>query len=383
MEKRKNYPILVLFSAFLLAFFTADLLTPDREKSEMENRVLAERPQLTWASLTAKEENRKYSALYEKYINDQFAGRDAWITLKSVSESALAKLENNGIVYGSGDRMFEKYLVTDDEGIDRNAEFIREFIEKYQEKSNFTVSIVPSSYEIYQEAVPKGLHNVGQKAYIADIYSRMPEAASTLDLFPVLEAYKAEENLYYRTDHHWTSEGAYYAYQAFAASRGLRAVNLETLRESAREIPGFYGTYYSKCKLFSTVPDTITAYGIPFTSLEIDGKQKPTLNNEAQWEERDKYAAFLWSNNGLTVLKSDNNLNHQEGETSRILVIKDSYGNCYSPLLTYSYDEVYVLDLRYLKGVGEIMDSVKFDDVLIQYNFMNFASDRNMAFLTY
>ena len=86
----------------------------------------------------------------------------------------------------------------------------------------------------------------------------------------------------------------------------------------------------------------------------------------------------------VTVLKSGNNQNHRDGETSRILIVKDSFSNCFAPFLTYNYDEVYVVDLRsFPKGMTELLESTPFDDILIMYNFMNLESDTNVYRLKY
>lgn len=98
-----------------------------------------------------------------------------------------------------------------------------------------------------------------------------------------------------------------------------------------------------------------------------------------KWDQHNKYDAFLWSNNDLTIIRSQNNLNHEEGKTTRILLIKDSYGNSFAPFLTYSYDEVWVVDPRFLMTpMSELMTQNTFDDVLILYNFKSFAEDSNI-----
>ncbi|MEG2073660.1 MAG: DHHW family protein, partial [Angelakisella sp.] len=104
------------------------------------------------------------------------------------------------------------------------------------------------------------------------------------------------------------------------------------------------------------------------------------LYQKEKFATRDKYSAFLYGNNGLTVIKSDNNLNKREGETSRLLLIKDSYSNCMVPFLTYSYDELYVVDLRGLgQKISELVTKTEFDDVWLMYNYESFESDKNIA----
>lgn len=390
MRILKKYPLLVLFSVFLLVTSAADMVISRRQFSEMENRYLTQRPKFSLSQLF----ENKYTLKYESYVNDQFVARDTWITLKSVSESVLGKIENNGIVYGRQHHMFEDYQTTDERRLKQNTEFVKEYFAKYSGRSNFTLGIIPNSYAVLRDLVPQGLHNVDQREAIEHINSSMADHVAALDLFPVMQravdqsgnmsATESSDPVYYRTDHHWTTFGAYNAYQAFAQSRGKKAVDWETLRPLMHEVPDFYGSYYSKCKLFSAVPDTITYFDIPFESIMIDGEEKPSLYDDSLWNKRDKHAAFLWGNNGLTVIKSQNNLNAQPGKTSKILLIKDSYGNSFAPFLTYSYDEVYVVDLRSMtEKMSDFMASNSFDDVLVLYNFMNFASDTNISRLPY
>ncbi len=392
MKLIKKYCLLWLFAAFILFFAVADLFVPGREFSEMENRYLEQRPKFSLSKLL----NNEYTPKYEKFVNDQFVGRDGWITLKSVCESALGKIENNGIVYGKDHYLFESYPSTNDDRIQKNIGFVNEFLSTLSPDTKATVALIPNSYAILQDLVPVGLQNVDQRSYIPEILSQI-QGADTLDLTPVMDAAAAsarersaqreanqEETLaYYRTDHHWTTYGAYEGYRAFVESRGLKAVTLEELEDKLLYVPEFYGSYYNKCKLFSAVPDTIWVYDIPFSSITINGEKKDSLHDPDKWNTHDKHAAFLWGNNGLTIIQSQNNLNHQEGKTSRVLVVKDSYGNSFSAFLTYSYDEVWVVDLRDVAKMSDIMSQAQFDDLLILYNFMNFASDTNIPKLNY
>lgn len=400
MQRLKQYPFVVVFVVFMLLLSVTDMFVSRREFSEMENRKLAQKPDISFSSLVAKDEKSKYSYKYETYVNDQFVGRDMWITLKSISESALLKVENNGIVYGEGGRMFEYFPQSslDMQRLELNTKLLSEFVGMYGEKVPVTVAVVPNSYEVLADKLPAGLENTDQRAWISKIYSELPSAAQTLDLFPAMEnalAYSKRNNpnsfpgteppIYYRTDHHWTTLGAYHAYAAFCEARGRAAVELADISERRHEVTDFLGSYYSKCKRFSAVPDTIEWYDVPIKSITVDGVEKPTMNDPDQWEKRDKHAAFLWGNNGVTVMKSDCNLSADAGKPSRVLLVKDSYGNSLAPFLCYSYDEVWVVDLRSLRmdtKFSDLMAENDFDDVLVQYNFMNFASDTNFTFLT-
>ena len=374
MKKILRYPILVMFAVFIAAFSLADWLTPPRNFSELENRYLKQRPKISVQNIFSGE----FSSNYEEYINDQFVLRDEWITLKSYSESALLKTENNGIVYGKDGRLFDKYDSLPTEQLQKNLDFLTEFV---QNRDNVSLMIVPSSYEIYSEQLPAGLNLVNQKDIISEIYNKLSNSVQTIDLYPVLNAAK-EENIYYRTDHHWTTQGAYLGYQTFCEANGLTAAPLDSL--TAHEVPGFLGTFFSKCKKAGTPSETLTWYDFPLASVTVDGEQKDTYLDLSALETRDKYGAFLWGNGGKTVLVSEEGAAKPESERSRILIIKDSFANCFAPFLTQNYDEVWIVDLRSMpKGLNEMLTQTSFDQILFLYNFTNFASDTNLFRLRY
>jgi len=379
-ESLKNvlhYPILCAFAVFMAFIFCMDMTSTNRSFSDMENRVLKQRPAFTVQSLVANE----YTMKYEEYVNDQFIWRDQWITLKSVSESALQKIENNGVAYGRDHYLFEKYTHVDRDQLKKNIGFVQDFVSQHPDQ-HVTLAVVPNSYAILQDKTPAHFVNVPQQPLIDQVYSSLQgENLSRLDLVSALQGHSGEY-IYYRTDHHWTTLGAYYAYADYAASRGLTPAPMAQLAPLAAQVPGFYGTYYSKAKLYSAQPDTITWYNLPVSSVEIDGKSCEGMYDLSKFAVRDKYAAFLWGNHGVTKIATGKT-SGKDGQPTRVLVIKDSYGNSFAPFLTQSYDEVWVVDLRHVLKLSTVLQQGRFDDVLILYNYMNFAQDTNFARLRY
>lgn len=411
----REYPLLLLFALVMGGLFLLDLCFTSNPYSELENRRLKQKPAFSLESLL---ENR-YTKDYEGYINDQFVGRDRWITLKSVFESALGKTENNGVVYGADRYIYNKLLdpalgesrqngagfggdgsdtpalpVVNSAQLGRNIHFLNTFAVTYP--GHVTAAIAPNSYGVRPEGLPAGLPNVDQQAAIGELYRQFSgDNLSTLDLIAPLREAAGEMQVSYRTDHHWTTDGAWAGYRAYCESRSLPYVTLEELAPYRREEPGFLGTYYNKSKNFDALPDTLVWYDIPVEDVTIDGEhtvlqtdgslvEVTGLYQREKFAVRDKYAAFLYGNNGLTVIKSGNSKARREGEVSRVLIVKDSYGNCFAPFLTYSYDEVWVADLRNMTfKVSEVLAENQFDDVLILYNFDTFQEDRNFSRITY
>ncbi len=376
-----KYATAIGFGLFIAIFAAADFFVPTREYSDLENRKLQQKPTLSWSAIM-RQGDQAYNKKYEAYLNDQFVLRDEWISLKSRCESILGKIENNGIVYGKDGYLFEKYQETDLENLDKNVTYLTEFLEMYPELP-VTFSLWPSSYQVLQDKLPAGLNNLDQQEMSQEIYATLAGSPSLqiLDVTAVLKQH-AQEYIFYRTDHHWTSYGAYLAYRELIEALGKTPVELASIE--ANQVEGFYGTYYSKAKLASARPDVITWYEVPVAEADLEGVPVDGIYDLEKFETRDKYAAFLRGNNGLMRIVSAGNRDHTEGEISRVMVVKDSFANSLVPYLTYHYDEIYVVDLRHLAPkMKDLLTEIQPDELLVIYNFMNFASDTSVAKLRY
>ena len=404
MKKILQYPIAVLFALFISVFFLVDVFNSDRAFSEFENTSLAQKPAFSWSSFV----DGSFGSKYVKYINEQFLGRDNWISMKAVADMGLGRIESHGVTYGDDHYLMEKLEIVEDQNYPANAGtnivkqtaldssngMVSSFLQMYDQPITF--SLVPNSYAILEDEVPTGFPGADQQAYTQQIYRTLSEVDDQLEIVDFSDALSQhkDEYIYYRTDHHWTTLGAYYAYVAYCEQKGLTPVSLEELKEN--KVEDFYGTFYSKAKRPSQPADTITWYDVDvdefaFVANLQQDKQLAQLGEVVQedglellrvdgmmdqrkFEVRDKYAAFMWGNSGYVKIKSSHNLNHQEGKTSRLLLFKDSYANSMIPYLTYNYDEIIVVDLRYMaKSTKELMQE-EFDDIFVMYNFSTYVS---------
>ncbi|MGL5353429.1 MAG: DHHW family protein [Clostridium sp.] len=360
----KKNPLVYMF--FIVLFFLSiiDIITPMKKFSEIENRNLRTMPTLSFKNIL----DSSFSKKYDEYVNDQFIGRDFWINLKSRSEHILGKIENNNIIYGKNDFMFEKFTVLDTNRIQVNVESIKSFINNTKQK--VSLIIVPNSYEIYNENIPSSIPLINQKEQIEDIYKNISNS-NVINLYNTFNENKYK-NLYYKTDHHWTTYGAYLAYSEFVRSLGENPVNIEDLKEN--KIEDFYGTYYSKAKPYNAKSDTLSYYDFENVTLELDEEKYNSLYDYSQIEKRDKYSIFLRGNNPLTIIK-----NNENKSGKKILIFKDSYANSMIPFLSANYEEIHVIDLRSFSGkVSEYIKENTFDDILILYNFIGFSRDADI-----
>ena len=250
-----HYPVLVVFSLFFVGLFALDLITPDRAYSEMENTTLSQRPALT--QLSAKGLNSYFTA-YTKYVKDQVFGRDQWISLQSVVETTLLQKEQNGgILLGKEHMMFPRtfgLLDSEDRTLPKNTAAVESLCQRYPGKVN--VLLAPAASDIYKENVPANAPLLDEDTYLDQLSAAVQAAGGRfVDVRQVLAAHKSEY-IYYRTDHHWTTLGAYYAYGQLCDALGLTP--FDTAAHTALTANSFYGTHYSKARTWNAVPDTIT-----------------------------------------------------------------------------------------------------------------------------
>ncbi|MCR5357690.1 MAG: hypothetical protein K6E63_09870 [Lachnospiraceae bacterium] len=370
----REYPLTILMAVLILACFAGYLTGGDGGFSATENRYLAKRPAFSVSAVA----DGSFMEQFELYVKEQLPLRDMLIRLKAAASGVMLKNENNGIVMGKDGYLFEK-LVNTGEQLDKNRAALNAFADK--SGRDIHVCIVPNSCEILSDLKPAGFPGISQKAYIDDLYGELLTHGNvgTTDLSGILTEH-ADEYIYYRTDHHWTTQGAYYGYLKLCDDMGLEAVGSDELSVLREEASGFYGTYYSKYRGPGVKPDTITYYDIPVLNFTAGDKVYDSMYDPEKLKIYDKYAMFMHGNEGISVIESVPGGREKKNE---LIIFKDSYANCLIPFLTYDYGRITVIDLRYYADpVSELLSEHPDADVLLLYNFMHFNEDNHFYRLT-
>ncbi len=352
----------------LMALIT--LFTPKQDFSELENRYLAAAPELSSRSWFSGD----YSSRLGEYVRERFVLRSRWISLRTSLERLAGHSEVNGVFFSDG-RFFEAGDPIDYEQIDRSVEAINSFGIK---NGRLNVMIVPTSAQIYADRLPSYAPEQGQRRMINYVYSALDPSIQSVDVYDPLY-YARDDYIYYRTDHHWTTRGAYIAYSAYVRSFGYSPVSLDRI-DVEHASHSFLGSYYSKVISDEAEPDTVDIYtsgGAEVTSVRITGADGTVSEHDGLYfrenlEKKDKYLTFLGENVPLIEIESD-------AGGGSILVIKDSYANCFVPFLTKHFSKVAVVDLRYMMKLSDFVDPGEFDRVLLLYNASTFASDANIV----
>ncbi len=376
MSKKYCIFITALFCAFIGVFLVANAVAPDRTFSEMENRNLEQLPTPSVKTLLSGE----FMKDFETYTTDQFVARDSWIGLKSATERALGKQENNSVYFCDEDTLITRFDQPDSQKVSDNLTYVNNFVENVDIPVVF--SLIPTQACIWAERLPAGAPNASQTAILDQAQAAVP-GALWADLYAPLWAHKGED-IFYRTDHHWTSLGAYYGYTGLAEALGYEPVSLDSYTETIRSTQ-FYGTVFSSSGVRWVSPDTISTYvpdtGITVTEHSYDNKGNPieiprSLYVESFLSVKDKYSMFLGGNQSLGVVKTPNT------DKPKLLIIRDSYADSLVPFLTPHFSEIHLIDLRYYKlSIQNYVEQNGIDQALVLYSVPNFVTDTNLLWI--
>ena len=314
MSKTTNRIITALFSVFIVGFFLLNLLLPDKDFSEKENRQLQTLPKFSFSSLFSG----SFATRFESYCSDQFAGRDTWIETKAGAELAQGKRQNNGVFLCDGCRLIEPFEAPEEDVLARAVQTADLLTDTGVPVS---LALIPTTAQLYADILPDGAPNDDQQAVINSAYAQT--ALETIDLSSTLTAHSSEY-IFYRTDHHWTSLGAYYTANALRSSWGLPEIDKDTLtQETVSE--DFCGTLYSSSGFFWIAPDemeTLTAApeNSSVTRYETNGTEETLpLYNYDKLTIKDKYTFFLGGNIPRAVVDTGTE------NTPSLLILRDSY----------------------------------------------------------
>ena len=238
---------------------------------------------------------------------------------------------------------------------------------------------LPDAAEIWKEKLPAFAVTEDQSAQLDRLRAELPDTMQWIDAGAALEEHK-DEAIYYNTDHHWTSLGAYYAFQNAKEVLGLDEAYAETYTPYA-VTNSFNGTLAARSGYERGQQETIYIYfpdgENPVEAVVHDvenGQKTASLYASEKLEEKDKYAVFLGGNSPLLDIRTTSD------STETLLIFKDSYANCFIPFLIPYYRQILVVDPRYYYGnVQELIDENQIANILFLYNANTFFTDNSLS----
>ncbi len=371
----KNKIFFAIFMTVWVVIVIINFIWPKQVFSEEENRMLATIPRFSFESFV----NGDYLNGVNDYINDHFAFRNFYLKLNSWWEiDVMGKKENNGVYIGKDGYLFEKFEYNDKEkeNANTNAKIISDFANKMKEQNIPTYFVlVPNSIYINRDKLPNNVEVPNQEEIINQIYSKT-ENTNNINVIESLKTENKNKQLYFKTDHHINSDGAYIIYREYCKVANITIKEIDNFNRVTVS-NDFLGTFDSKAQLLNQQPDELFVYkNENNTNIKEAIYDKQTTNsifNEEYLKGKDKYSYFLNGNNSRAIIKT--NVNNDK----KLLVIKDSYAHIMSQFLCQDYSEVHFLDPRYTNfDYVEYAKENGITDVLFLYNVSTFVQDTNL-----
>lgn len=360
----------VIFMVLLLGLAGKEALSHQRTYSPVEKRELQTRPEI---SITKVLDGR-FQKKYESYLRDQFPGRDHWVSFQTDMELFMGKNEIHNVYIGKNNYLLEHYTEKefDPQQISKNLQALEKFVGKAKQNADVHVMMVPTKSWVLREKLPAFAPHYKEQKFYDALQQKLEKEDVLISVEPVLDAHK-EEEIYYRTDHHWTTLGAWYAYEQYTKAVGgdlQRAQGKKKFRCISKD---FYGTTYAKIN-YARQADKIEIYE-PADKLRVvynmGEKKTKTLYDFSFLKTADQYSVFTGGNQAVLEITGG----IKNGKT--LLLIKDSFANSILPFLAEDYEKLVVVDLRQLNVSGDrLLEMFSPTDILILYNSAQFAQDK-------
>jgi len=366
----------ICITCFIIVAALSMLFRKDRAFSDEENRVLASRPAfaLTSGSFWKSLYDGSFSASVDAWAADQFPLRDTWMKLQFTTALITGQKEFSDIYIGeNGYLLAEPALPQQDREI-RTADAMNSFCMRHDDMRFYTI-FAPVASQILTDKLPRFAKVHDQRGDIADFQEMLLGSFKNLDVGSVLDHHK-DELIYYRTDHHWTSYGAFLTFQAAA---GLMQIDTPNVWRCYPVTDSFQGTLASRSGDHRST-DIIHVYMTPedaaqyYVYYPATRDRKPSMFETAQLEEKDKYTVFFGGNHPEVEIVTTADTGRQ------LLVFKDSYANCFMQFLTPYFDKIVMIDPRYYyENVETLMTGYDFTDVLFLYCADTILTDTSLA----
>ncbi|HIT32373.1 MAG TPA: hypothetical protein IAC25_06050 [Candidatus Enterenecus stercoripullorum] len=374
MSKKYSIFITVLFCLFTFGFGAALILLPDRAFSEQENRYLTQFEAPTLDNVFG--ENGEFMTNFEKYVNDQFPLRDEWIHLKAWSERLLGKQENNDVYFGGDGQqtLFAQYTPPTD--LEQRVDYVNQLADNVSVPVYF--ALIPDKSYVWADRLPGNAPLVDDGSTIQQAQGLVSRNVNFIDLSDALSG----DDVFYRTDHHWSTIGAYQGYVALITAMGGSVTILDY--EPTLVSDSFYGTTWSSAgaawvrpdAMYTWVPEGGLTGSTTVTRYPNGSPVEGSFYDLSKLEVKDKYSMFLGGNQGLCIIQNP------DAEGDNLLVIRDSYADSLAPFLSLDYQEVHLFDLRYNRlSLKQYVQDNGIDQVLVLYSNSNFSTDTNLALL--
>ena len=377
-NKIGKYIPAVVFLIFIYGMALWFLFSPKTDYSSSEKRYLQKFPDANVEKVLSGE----FGSEFETFFADQFPQRNTWVGINAYTTLAEGNNGASGVYNCKNGYLINKPVSTEN-NLDKNIGAVADFAKSIDTPT--TVMLVPSTGYIADDVLPTFHDKYNDDEDISKISSTLSK--DKIGFVDLRERFKSEykngSQLYYKTDHHWTTKGAYTGYQELCKALGVTPIDDSTLKKDS--YPDFYGTTYSSSGFWLTPPDNIEIWSNPNNyskniSVKItegaNVKTSGSMYFTDHLKEDDKYPVFIDGNHALTEITNTN------AKNGTILLIKDSFSHSLAPFLAENYSKVVLVDLRYYKeSVSDLVSAYNPEQVVVLYGIDNLATDTDIVWL--
>lgn len=374
MNKQKGLfkYVFLVFAAVILIADLCLIFMHGKSFSENENRKLQLFPEINGRSAVSG----RLMEQAEDFVADQFFLRDRWIELKLALDKTIGKKDSNDVYLGKDGYLIKKAIAPDEAEMEATLEALRGFARRHPEL-NTVVTVAPNAVWVLDYLLPAGAPTRDQHADIQRIEEALSDSLTFVDLSDVLKEH-TDESLYYKSDHHWTSLGAKYAFEELCPALGIEEPITEYTVMNVTD--SFSGTTASSSGDFH-VKDSIDIY-VPKTEEDFEyvveygdfQTKSATIYSSESLAKKNKYEVFTAGDHSYVSIKTT-------AHTDRnLLLFKDSYANTFIQFLLPYYRNILIVDPRYYSDDCEkLIAEREITDVLFLYNMNSFALDNYLA----
>ncbi|MBQ6230079.1 MAG: hypothetical protein IJJ74_03065 [Eubacterium sp.] len=374
----RNKLIIIVFIAYIAFISIGSIILKDREFSDMENRTLKTFPELSVKTVLSG----KFMDEFEEYMSDQIIMKDDYVRLDTSVSYLLGQRLING-VYITNDRILQDYQY-DEKVLGANIRYINEFKEAHPELPVNMLITATASY-IYKDELPYGAPIDDQGKARDYIHENISKDIVLTDATDALQQMKYQY-IFFKTDHHWTEEGASVGYQCLAEDLDISIPSYLVYKPVYSGEDRFYGTLYSKAPKYGIEGDYIAAAEDTYLNYHVEyldeGWEEDTMFHKENLEIKDKYTVFLDGNHSIIHITSDARVNPGADNDKPILIVKDSYAHALIPFLASVYTDIYVVDLRYYhESVSKLIEDKGIVRMILINNIDFLTTDTNYRML--
>ncbi|MEG0708653.1 MAG: DHHW family protein [Longicatena sp.] len=371
----KKSGISITFFLIIIIFLVSGRLLQTQSFSLRENRVLQQKPTFTMANFI----NGNYQKDMETYLNDQFLGRSTFVAMKTKLEHKLGKDNFQDIIIGKDDELFQNIPLPTPDVVTMKSNCINTFVNAH-ENITFSMIIAPNKASILGKKLPESSQHLDQKEVLANFQKQLATRVSWIDAYSVLSKLQ-NEDIYYRSDHHWTTKGAH---SVFSEWEKTMFDEVSPLTYTSHVIANdFLGSLANASGYYEGKKDAIEIYTSEdepsyIVQYEEEKTKSTSLYDVNKAKSANPYDVFLSGNHPL--IKINTNVNN----TKHLLILKDSYANSMLPFLLPYYNEITIVDARYYYGdIEKLIEERAISDCLFLYNANTFFSDESLQELLY